>query len=164
MKKILSLPSLFTLLFSTHLAFAGGCDATKRTFQGDSAKALISALKLAGVPATETPVSPINNKGHEAATNKTYSLAGLSCAVTRGGVFADGLDRYACVTIPGYPVMNEANAEVLSDALSDMGIFPDSGMSKSVLEATGVDCEISVGDSFAYACTLTSVWADTCQP
>ena len=58
-------------------------------------------------------------------------------------------------------------AKLTFDALSDVGINQDGGMSKVYVEATDVTCTISnngIEDTQnSPSCTLTATWATDCQ-
>jgi hypothetical protein len=150
--KNLTLLTVLAAISASSAALAGPCDPMKMTLSGDQAKTLVSAIKSTGaVP--ETTKSAI-----------TYTIAKLACVAVNGGVYDDGLNQYACMSGPKKARSNPANAELLFNALDKAGVFGDSGMSKTVVEATGVNCQIKTGDEISYSCTMTAISAEACQP
>jgi hypothetical protein len=161
MKKI-SVLALSILSLSSSFAFAD-CSPSARGLNSELSKTLIAALKMTG------------NKGksfHPGGTPATtlttnYLQKSVRCVATNGGVFEDGLDLYSCETGPALAKKDQANAKVLFDAISAVGSWGDAGMSKVHQEVSNIRCALTTanGDQApSYECSITAVWADSCNP
>lgn len=147
-------------------AFAGPCDPSARTLIGESAKTLVSALRMAGakMAIASSAEKGSERKGRAAEKTLRYSAAEITCRMTNGGVFEDGLSVYECPTAPSKARANAANAEVLFEALGSIGVMGESGMNKTIVSARDVRCSIIIGENATHQCELTAVWAESCQP
>ena len=135
------------------LVHAAGCDETTKTLVGNEAAELAYVLKNSSF-ATKSI-----NKGGE-----VDSIAALKCKSVDRGVYNNALPTYECENEKIGPMI----AKLTFDTLASIGIFSDSGMSKSNLEATNIKCTISNtgidNSESSPSCTLTAVWANDCQP
>lgn len=138
-------------------AYAGPCDPAYRMIEGEKAKAFITAIKAAGF---EAPSTESNGQ-----TVFHYRLGALNCHFTNGGVFDDGITVASCEALPNGIANNSATATLVANALSELGVFADSGMSKEYYDAKKVGCSATADESgVKYACVATAVWVDACQP
>ena len=152
-----------SLSASSSFAAAGSCDPSTRTLSGDKAQAFMMAMKAAGFKSPMTGALPTQSTPSATAVFH-YHLGPLGCEASDAGVEEDGLSSYNCNSIPKGVANNSATAKIIFDALSDLGVFADGGMSHSYLTASNVGCSVTAGNTFAYGCVVTAVWADTCSP
>ena len=109
----------------------------EKTAQGDSAKNLVQALKLAGV---DPRVSP-----HQF----NYVAQSIDCHT--GNAYDDGLMVYDCA-LNRSTTISGASAKLLHDAMFNLKMPVDAAMSQTHITAQSVNCLINTASTKTYLC------------
>ncbi|KYG60469.1 hypothetical protein AZI85_13475 [Bdellovibrio bacteriovorus] len=144
--------SAFSIFFLSLSAQADCGDEVTREFSGDEAVTMAYLLK-------NTNFAKKTNEGYVA----TWTLPDLQCVQTIRGVNPDVLPTFSCSKPAKVGLIA---AKDFFDALAELGVMPEGGMSQVNIKAKNIICKVHRKGEGGYAvnprCSVTARWGDEC--
>ncbi|KHD89978.1 MAG: hypothetical protein OM95_00120 [Bdellovibrio sp. ArHS] len=142
----------FAVSLFSFVARADCQDVLARDFNGDEAVTMTYLLK-------NSNFAKKTNVGYDI----VWTLAELQCVQTIRGVNTDLLPTFSCAKPAKAGLLA---SKMFFEALSEMGVMPEGGMSHVNIGAKNIVCKVNRKGEGGYAinprCSVTAMWADEC--